>query len=110
MTAHGKTPPPPKTFHDFAQQFPGIAKAWDLLADAGASGPLDKKTQRLVKLAVSVGTRSEGATHSAVRKALSEGVTTEELYQVIALAASNLGLPQAVAAYTWVREEIEGRK
>ncbi|MBI4585747.1 MAG: carboxymuconolactone decarboxylase family protein [Planctomycetes bacterium] len=95
---------PPKAFRDFGAKFPKIAQAWDLLSEAGATGPLDEKTQRLIKLAVSIGTRAEGATHSATRKALKAGATKEEIYQVVALAASTLGLPNAVAAFTWIED------
>jgi len=105
-----KTPPPPRTFREFSERFPEIARAWDLLGEAGATGPLDQRTQRLVKLAVAIASRSEGATHSAVRKALGVGVKPEELYQVVALAASIMGLPQAVAAFTWIEDELKGRR
>lgn len=105
----GPKPKPPKAFTEFSARFPQIARAWDLLSEAGSTGPLDGKTQRLLKLAVSIGARSEGATHSAVRKALSEGASAEEIHQVIALAASTIGLPGAVAAFTWVEDELRGR-
>jgi len=102
-------PPPPKTFQLFSKRFPDIAQAWSLLSDAGAVGPLDERTQRLVKLAVAIAARSEGATHSAVRKALGAGCGTGELYQVVALAASSIGLPTAVAAFTWIEDELKKR-
>ena len=77
-----------------------------IIADkcAEKTGPLDEKACRLVKLAVAIGGRSEGAVHSAARKALAAGVTAAEIEQVIALAASTIGFPRAVAAYTWVRD------
>src|SRR5688572_7764291 len=104
------TPEPPKAFLMFSSRFPKIAEAWSLLGEAGSTGPLDEKTQRIVKLAVAIGARSEGATHSAVRKALAAGVPPDALRQVIALAASTLGLPQAVAAFTWIEEVFRGPK
>jgi alkylhydroperoxidase/carboxymuconolactone decarboxylase family protein YurZ len=100
---------PPKPFRDFSERFPKIAQAWELLSEAGAQGPLDGKTQRLIKLAVSIGSRTEGATHSATRKALQADASPEELFQVIALAASTVGLPNAVAAFTWVEDVLHGR-
>ena len=104
--AEEERPAPPKTFAEFSARFPKVAEAWGLLGEAGREGPLDEKTCRLVKLAVSIGARSEGATHSAVRKALAAGVKPDELQQVIALAASTLGLPGAVAAYSWVKDVL----
>jgi alkylhydroperoxidase/carboxymuconolactone decarboxylase family protein YurZ len=103
-----KTPGPPQAFQDFSERFPKINQAWNLLGEASDEGPLDEKTRRLVKLAVSIGVRSEGASHSAVRKALAAGATPDELYQVVALTASTIGLPNAVAAFTWV-EDVVGR-
>lgn len=101
------TPRPPKTFTIFQKRFPRIAEAWELLGKAGIEGPLGEKQARLVKLGISMGLRSEGATHSAVRKALAAGATREELYQVVALAASTIGLPNAVAAFTWIEDVLE---
>ena len=63
-----------------------------------------------MKLAIAIGTRSEGATHSAVRKAIAAGVSTDEIHQVVALSASNLGLPGAVAAFTWIEDELKSAK
>ncbi|MBI4605439.1 MAG: carboxymuconolactone decarboxylase family protein [Planctomycetes bacterium] len=97
---------PPKAFKDFSKRFPRIAEAWALLGEAGASGPLDEKTARLVKLGISIASRSQGATHSATRKALAVGATTDEIHQVVALAASSIGLPNTVAAFTWVQDEL----
>src|SRR5262245_11861996 len=97
---------PPKSFEEFVRRFPKLGKAWELLGEAGEeAGPLDAKTQRLVKLAVAIGTRQEGAVHSGVRKALAAGASEAELEQVVALAASLIGLPRSVAALGWVREE-----
>jgi alkylhydroperoxidase/carboxymuconolactone decarboxylase family protein YurZ len=100
-------PKPPDTFLEFTQRFPKVGKAWEMLGDAGLDGPLDEKTARLVKLGVAIGCLREGAVHSAVRKALARGASREEVEQVVALAASTLGLPAAVAVYTWVRDLLE---
>lgn len=100
-------PSPPKAFQSFSERFPKIGEAWNLLGEASVDGPLDAKTCRLIKLAVSIGSRSEGATHSAVRKALAAGASPEELYQVVALAASTVGLPNAVAAFTWIEDVVK---
>lgn len=101
---------PPRSYDEFVRRFPKLGQAWELLGEAAAeAGPLDPKTQRLVKLAIAVATRQEGAVHSGVRKALAAGATREELDQVVALAASLVGLPATVAAFQWVREEAEKR-
>lgn len=101
-----RLPTPPDTFVEFTQHFPKLGEAWKLAGEAGRAGPLDEKTGRLVKLAVSLGAMREGAVHSAVRKALAAGVTREEIDQVIALAAGTLGFPATVAVYSWVRDVL----
>lgn len=87
-------------------------KVWAAYADLGATvaegGPLDAKTRRLVKLALSIGTESEGAVHSHARRALDEGITADELRHVMLLAIPTLGLPAAVKAMTWI-DDIVGK-
>ena len=100
-------PRPPRTFDEFSRQFPTVRKAWDLLAEAGQDGPLDEKTARLIKLGVAIGAMREGAVHSSARKASAMGITPEEMYQAVALASTVIGLPSAVAVYTWIRDVIE---
>jgi 4-carboxymuconolactone decarboxylase len=99
-------PPPPKKYERFIQQFPKLGVAWDAIHEAGAEGPLDARTQRLVKLAVAMGALREGAVHASARKALAEGITEADLMQVIALASGTLGMPAAVATYTWIRDVL----
>ena len=99
-----KVPKPPRTFRDFSRTFPKLRAAWDLLGDAAKDGPLDDRTARLVKLGVAIGAMREGAVHSSARKAIGLGVTSEELNQVVALAASIIGMPSAVAVWTWLQD------
>jgi 4-carboxymuconolactone decarboxylase len=103
---------PPAVHKQFVSRFPGIGRAWDLVNDQAGNGPLDARAQRLAKLAIAIGAMREGAVHSAVRKARDAGVSTAEMEQVIALAASTIGFPASVAAWSWVREASgpRGRK
>jgi 4-carboxymuconolactone decarboxylase len=101
-----KTPSrPPAVHRQFVTRFPRLGKAWDLLNEEGGAGPLDGKTQRLLKLAVAIGAMREGAVHSGVRKARDAGASMAEVEQVVALAASTVGLPAAVAVWTWMRDQ-----
>ena len=68
------------------------------------AGPLDARAQRLVKLALAVGARSQGAVHSHARRALREGIPAEELLQVPLLAISSIGWSAAMAALAWIRD------
>jgi 4-carboxymuconolactone decarboxylase len=99
----------PKTYGRFIERYPEIGQAWELLRKAEQKGGLNEKTTRLVKLGIAIGGMKEGAVHSGVRKALDAGASREEIEQVIAMAASTLGLPSTVAIYSWVLEQIEKR-
>lgn len=95
---------PPKTYDEFSETFPALRQAWDILGEAAKDGPLDARTARLIKLGVAIGAMREGAVHSSARKAIALDVTREELDQVVAIAASIIGLPSAVAVWTWLRD------
>jgi alkylhydroperoxidase/carboxymuconolactone decarboxylase family protein YurZ len=97
---------PPDAFVEFITRFPDLGRAWETTRQAERTGPLDEKACRLVKLAVAIGGRSEGAVHSAARKAIAVGVSVAEIEQVIALVASTVGFPRAVTAYSWIREVV----
>ena len=109
-TEKRKTSRPPALHQQFVRRFPRLGEAWDLVNPEGADGPLDVRTQRLLKLAIAIGALREGAVHSGVRKARDAGATLAEMEQVVALAASTIGLPSAVATWSWVKEEAEGKQ
>lgn len=98
---------PPKTYDAFVREFPHLGEAWEAMRKAEEDGPFDARELRLLKLAVAIGSGKEGPVHSAVRKARSAGCTEAQVRHVVALAASTIGLPPAVAAYSWVVEELE---
>lgn len=100
----------PAAHRQFVSRFPGIGEAWELVNADGGRGPLDRRAQRLAKLAIAIGALREGAVHSAVRKAKDAGVTLAEMEQVVALAASTIGFPSAVAAWSWIRDEARSRR
>ncbi len=101
-------PRPPHAYQDFIKRFPEIAQAWEAVSEAGTKGPLDDKTRRLIKLAVSIGASREGAVRASVRKALAMGISKEEIEQVIALALGTVGFPGTVAVFTWIQDIING--
>jgi len=71
---------------------------------APKAGPIERRAVRLVKLALAIGASSEGAVHSHVRRAIDEGISTEEIKQVALLAIPTLGFPQAVRVLTWIED------
>jgi 4-carboxymuconolactone decarboxylase len=98
----------PKRFQKFTEDYPEVAKAYEALGDAvHAAGPLDSKSRALIKLAISIGARLEGAVHSHVRKALEAGCTPEEIRQVALLAIPTIGLPPSMAGLTWIGDILE---
>ena len=104
-----KLPKAPKTYDDFVARFPDLARSWEAMGSAArAAGPIDDRTGRLVKLAVAVGAQRIGAVQAAVRHARAAGVTDAEIEQVAALAATTIGAPGAVAAWSWIRTSLKG--
>lgn len=100
---------PPIAHRSFVERYPKLGRAWELAAEAGDEGPLDKKTVRLVKLAIAIGALREGAVHSSVRKAAAAGISAEEIDQVVALSAGTLGFPAAVAVFCWTQDVLAER-
>ena len=87
------------------QNYPDVWAAYAQLGEACAkSGPLDEKTLRLVKLALAIGSASEGAVHSHTKRALEAGIDAGVLKQIAMLAIPTLGFPRAVAAMTWIED------
>jgi alkylhydroperoxidase/carboxymuconolactone decarboxylase family protein YurZ len=95
----------PQAHDSFMEEFPAVAAAYNQLGTAvHQAGPLDENTRQLVKLAMAIGARHEGAVHAHTRRAIEAGCTAAEIKHVVALAATTLGMPNAVAAYTWIND------
>jgi alkylhydroperoxidase/carboxymuconolactone decarboxylase family protein YurZ len=103
--------PQPDWIAKFEEKYPAV---WQAFARLGAAcheiGPLDEKTRRLVKLALAVGCRHEGAVHSATRNAVTSGATRAEIEQVVLLAITTVGWPGAYAALTWIEDEFAAKQ
>jgi len=95
----------PAAAGDIKEKYPDLWTAYAGLGEAAATaGPLDKKAQRLVKLGLAIGARSEGAVHSHTRRALAEGLSAAEIKHAALLAMTTLGFPHAVAALSWIED------
>ena len=95
----------PGTARRIARTRPELWKAYQTLGTLiSEAGPLSERERRLVHLAYALGSPSEGAAHSHVRRALSESITAEELEHVALLATTTLGWPQAVRALALVQD------
>ena len=78
-----------------------------LVEACSGAGPLDEKTARLVKLALAVGAKSEGAVHSHTRRALKQGISPEALRQVALLAVTSIGWSPSMAALSWIQDVVD---
>jgi alkylhydroperoxidase/carboxymuconolactone decarboxylase family protein YurZ len=98
----------PPIVEALARAHPELWEAYNRLGHAAAeAGPLDAKTERLVKLAIAVGAGREGAVHSHVRRGQGAGLTGDELRHVALLAITTIGWPAAVAALTWIEDAMK---
>ncbi|MFW6097356.1 MAG: carboxymuconolactone decarboxylase family protein [Chloroflexota bacterium] len=101
-------PVKPAAHKSFLDEFPAVGEAYERLGGAAhEAGPLDERTRELVKLALAIGARHEGAVHAHTRLALSAGASPAEIKHVVALTVTSLGMPTAVAAYTWVNDLLQ---
>ncbi len=100
----------PKTYNDFMSRFPNLGEAHNRLgAELDSSGPLDRRTQELIKLGICIGAGLESAVKSHARRSLDAGVTPEELEHAIVLGMNSVGFPRTVAAWKWAQETIARR-
>ena len=100
----------PNSVSFFEKKHPAVWEAFSKLGEAcHETGPLDEKARRLIKLALAVALRHEGAVHSATRNALKCGVTREELEHVVILAITTIGWPAAHAAMTWIDDDVSAQ-
>jgi alkylhydroperoxidase/carboxymuconolactone decarboxylase family protein YurZ len=100
----------PERFRIFCAQHPGVAAAYEnLAAECRKAGPLGAEDQALARLGVAVGAQIEGAVRSQVRKALDEGLTTDEIRHAIMLSITTIGFPRMMAALTWAEDLINGK-
>jgi len=98
----------PFSYKRLKKEFPEIEKEYDRLAKkCHASGPLNEKTRRLIKLGIAIGSESEGAIKSHTRRALAIGVTPDEIRHTVLLGLTTIGFPKMIAALNWVHEAFE---
>jgi len=98
----------PSLAGEFGEENPDVWDQYTALGKACAdAGPLDEDTKRLVKLALAVGSQSEGAVHSHVRRGLDEQLDPAALRHVAMLSIPTIGFPKAMAALSWIEDLTE---
>ena len=95
----------PKHFQHFKTNFPDVHASYEKLAKACRDhGPLDQKTQDLVKLGIAIGQNSRGGVMSNARKALASGATADEIHHAVLMSLTTVGFPAMIAAMGWADE------
>ncbi len=98
----------PKAYDSFSKENLKVSEAYDRLAKVcHQAGPLNEKTRELVKLALSIGAKMEGAVHSHTRRALDAGATRSEIHHLVLLGLTTIGFPSSIAALTWVEDVLK---
>lgn len=98
----------PFSYERFKKEFPEVEKEYEKLANkCHASGPLDEKSRRLIKLGIAIGSGSEGAVKSHTRRAVDMGISPEEIQHAVLLALTTIGFPKMIAAMNWVNDAFE---
>ncbi len=98
----------PSAAGNFANAYPDVWDAYSELGEtASEAGPIDGETKRLLKLALAIGSQSEGAVHSHTRRGLEEGIDPETLKHAGVLAIPTIGFPKAMAGITWIEDITE---
>jgi alkylhydroperoxidase/carboxymuconolactone decarboxylase family protein YurZ len=98
----------PDKYKNFSKEYPEISEIFkDLGIKVRESGPLDEKSQNLIKLGIAVGSSSRGGVMSNTRKALESGCSKEEIKHAILLSLSTTGFPAMIAALNWANEVLE---
>lgn len=100
----------PKRYLRFHETYPEIGDAYRKMSEAvKAAGPLDAKSQALVKLGIATGAKMEGAVHSHTRKALEAGCTPDEIKHAVLQATTTIGFPNMMAAMSWVEDVLDNQ-
>lgn len=98
----------PGIYMRFRRDYPAVSAALGTLGETvDAAGPLDERTERLVKLGLAIGAVADGSVRSNARRALAAGATPEELRHVALMAITTCGFPTAIAGLGWIDEVLK---
>jgi len=97
----------PKHFKKFVEKYPQVWEAHQKLTEACAeTGPLDRKTRELIKVAISGAANQETGLERHVVMAKQEGATEDEIYQTILQMVTIVGFPRTSAALKWAERAL----
>lgn len=97
----------PGPFRKFVEAYPECGMTYEALATASReAAAFPEKEAELIKLALSLGSRLEGAAHSHARRALEAGATAAEVRGVALLGLTTLGLPHTMMGTSWIEDVL----
>lgn len=101
----------PKSINYFADNFPKAWESYQALEErCYKEGPLNEKTCRLIKMAVTASALMERSTKVHVGLALEAGAKPEEIRQAMLMILTSRGFPGTVIALQWAEEVIAEKK
>ena len=99
----------PGPFRKFVETYPECGMTYEALATASrAAAGFPEKEAELVKLALALGSRLEGAVHSHARRALEAGASEAQVRGVALLGLTTLGLPHTMMGTSWIEDVLRG--
>ncbi|RJP63956.1 MAG: carboxymuconolactone decarboxylase family protein [Candidatus Abyssobacteria bacterium SURF_17] len=97
----------PQHFKKFLKKYPKVWEAHQALTEACAeSGPLDRKTRELIKLAIAGAANQETAVERHAVMAVQEGAKKDEIYQTLLLMTTIVGFPRTSASLKWAERAL----
>jgi AhpD family alkylhydroperoxidase len=97
----------PQHFQKLVEKYPKVWDAHQKLSESCAeSGPLDRKTRELIKVAISGAANQETALERHAVMAVQAGAKAEEVYQAVLLLITTIGFPRASAALKWAQRAL----
>ncbi len=101
----------PKHFKKLVEKYPTVWDAHQKMTEACAeSGPIDRKTRELIKMAISAAANQETAVERHAVMAIQEGASEEEVYQTLLLLVTTVGFPRMSAAVKWAESALTKKK
>jgi alkylhydroperoxidase/carboxymuconolactone decarboxylase family protein YurZ len=101
----------PGPFRKFVEAYPECGMTYEALAMASReAAAFPEKEAELVKLALAMGSRLEGAVHSHARRALEAGATVAQVRGVALLGLTTLGLPHTMMGTSWIEDVLRESK
>ena len=98
----------PNTLKEFEEYYPEVFHRYVGLRDAcDGFGPLDTKTQELIKIGIEVARKGHGGLIAHIDRAREAGATTKEIYHAMVLALPLVGLPDLLDAFRAAQERLE---